>query len=76
MVETPTGRIRHRAYVPLFSLGPPLFVLQLEVDFEAGPDDFRGFPTHMAGRRWRDATAEDLTTLENTDGNERESKSK
>lgn len=69
MVETPTGRVRHRLYTPLFSLGPPLFVLQVEVDYTDGPDDWRGMPTYLGGRRWRDAVAEDFTTLEKTDGN-------
>jgi hypothetical protein len=55
-----TGEYRFVVHKQWF--GPDIVKLQFEVQWDDGPDDYVGMPTYLAGRRWRDATPDDLLT--------------
>ena len=59
--ERPTGRTRYRTQRRWFK--PDVLVLQIEVEFGDGPPDHDGLPIYLEGRRWRDATAEDVSVV-------------
>lgn len=64
--DTPTGRTRYRlgtVGAGLFSRGTPVLILQVEVVWGDGPDDFNGMPTYLAGKGWRDAQVTDFASL-------------
>ena len=56
-----TGRTRYRIETPLF--GNPLVILQVEVAYGDGPDDYHGLPKWGRGKYWRDARVEDLSLV-------------
>lgn len=43
----------------------PVLILQVLKKYDDGPLAPDGLPWHLAGERWRDATVEDLQTMEN-----------
>lgn len=56
-----TGRSRYR--VERRWMKVDLVVLQVEVQYGYGPPDFHGMPSHLPGKKWRDATPEDIMKL-------------
>jgi hypothetical protein len=62
MNERLTGERRYRIEKRLFR--PPVLILQVKVFWQDGPPDHHGMPLYLSGREWRDATVEDLTTIE------------
>ena len=58
-----TGKIRFTEEVTIFTNRIKL-ILQVEDTFSDGPDDWRGMPTYLRGKEWRNATANDLLSLD------------
>lgn len=54
-----TGKIKFRIESSGF-FNSEKVILQVEHEWENGPDDFNGLPTYLCGKGWRDAKAEDL----------------
>lgn len=61
MNERLTGKIRYKVVRRLLS--PDLVVLEVEVEWEDGSDDWHGMPEYLAGSGWRKARPEDLQYL-------------
>jgi hypothetical protein len=53
-----TGQFRHRLHSSVF--GKMMLVLIVEEAYDDGPPDGHGLPEYLSGKRWRDATVEDL----------------
>lgn len=58
MIGEYTGKTKYRIEKRLFK--SDLVVLQVEVSWGNGPEDYDGLPTYLSGRGWRDAIPEDL----------------
>lgn len=66
-MSTLTGKTRFRTLaVGFLTSKTHLLVLQVEENYPDGPDDWRGMPTYLSGTHWRDATTEDLASLDIT----------
>lgn len=59
--EKLTGNIRYRVTHTL--VRPSKVLLQVEIVWDDGPDDWHGMPTYLKGKGWRDAKPEDLQYL-------------
>jgi len=58
--ERLTGKKRYRVENGWLFKG---VVLQVEVQWDDGPDDWQGMPEYLRGIMWRDARPEDLQYL-------------
>lgn len=57
--ETPTGNIRFRVCRGGI-LCKDTIVLQVEMKYPAGPDDYHGMSSYLSGTYWRDARPDDV----------------
>lgn len=61
--EQLTGEIRYRIETNGFFNHHEILVLQVQIKWPDGPNDWQGNPENLAGAGWRDAKPEDVPHL-------------